>query len=76
MSYSSNNTHTLTCHSYCVGESVIDDRTQEEKEDIIAESKIIVEEGWNPTHVMIDKSSAEKHAIEEGMYNQIHARAF
>lgn len=53
--------------AYTITGETIEDRTDKERDTIIKEAKHIVREGWNPTHFMIDKSLAEKRAIQEGL---------
>jgi hypothetical protein len=48
------------------GTAVIEDRTTEEIANIKREAARIVRTGWVPGHFMIDKSLAEKHAIQRG----------
>jgi hypothetical protein len=46
--------------------ALVEDRTDDERATIEAESQSIVKNGWKPKHFMIDKSLAEKRAIQEG----------
>lgn len=44
----------------------MEDRTTEEVKKLKKEARQIVKYGWNPSHFMIDKSLAEKKAIQKG----------
>jgi hypothetical protein len=44
----------------------IEDRTPEEKDEIVRQAERIVKSGWSPSHMMIDKSAAERNAIKAG----------
>ncbi len=50
-----------------VGMAVIQDRTTNEVAKIKKEAAGIVMKGWIPSHFMIDKSLAEKNAIQRGI---------
>jgi len=50
-----------------VGMAVIQDRTTDEVAKIKKEAAGIVMKGWIPSHFMIDKSHAEKNAIQRGI---------
>ncbi|KAF7965873.1 hypothetical protein HWV62_41176 [Athelia sp. TMB] len=45
--------------------ATVEDRSPEEVKEIKRWAACIVTHGWNPSHFMIDKSTAEKHAIEQ-----------
>ena len=50
-----------------IGTAVIKDRTTDEVAKIKKEAARIVTKGWIPSHFMIDKSLAEKNAIQQGI---------
>ena len=50
-----------------IGMAVIEDRTTDEVAKIKKEAARIVTKGWIPSHFMIDKSLAEKNAIQQGI---------
>jgi hypothetical protein len=50
-----------------IGTAVIEDRTTDEVAKIKKEAARIVMKGWIPSHFMIDKSLAEKNAIQKGI---------
>lgn len=48
------------------GEVAIDPGLLEHRESLLAESRIVIQEGWWPAFFMIDKSRAEKNGIQRG----------